>query len=172
MKSVLINLANANRIVDWQDDAMYGYADPQEGTARLSISDAQWAKQNDGIAQGLYNNVVQAWIAPPDPIPDGKEAQWDGTAWVLIDLPPPPPPPVPRSITMRQARLVLLQAGLLGQVNQAIAAMPGDAGEAARIEWEYATSIDRDNPLFGSLASALGLSEQQVDAMFIAGAGL
>jgi hypothetical protein len=53
---------------------------------------------------------------------------------------------------MRQARLALLGAGLLDTVNAAIAAMPGAADDAARIEWEFATTIERSNPLFTQLA--------------------
>nr|WP_319566289.1 hypothetical protein [uncultured Rhodoferax sp.] len=78
----------------------------------------------------------------------------------------------PAAITMRQARLALLGAGLLAQVNAAIAAMPGAAGEAARIEWEYAQEVRRDSPLLAALAPALGMSSAQVDDLFVAAAGL
>lgn len=83
-----------------------------------------------------------------------------------------PPVAVPTAITMRQARLALLGAGLLAQVNAAIAAMSGDAGEAARIEWEYAQEVRRDSPLLGALTPALGMSSAQVDALFEAAAAL
>ncbi|MDR1888158.1 MAG: hypothetical protein LBQ81_02025 [Zoogloeaceae bacterium] len=73
---------------------------------------------------------------------------------------------------MRQARLALLGAGLLDVVNATIAGMEGDAGKAARIEWEYATSIERDNPLFVGLSEQLGLTGEQLDALFIQAAAL
>lgn len=79
---------------------------------------------------------------------------------------------VPTAITMRQARLALLGAGLLAQVNAAIAAMPGDGGQAARIEWEYAQDVRRDSPLMGGMVASLGLTGNQVDALFVAAAGL
>lgn len=75
-------------------------------------------------------------------------------------------------ITMRQARLALLGAGLLAGVNDALAAMPGIEGEAARLEWEYATEVRRDSVLVAGLAGVLGLTGAQVDALFIAGARL
>ena len=53
---------------------------------------------------------------------------------------------------MRQARLALLGAGKLAEVNTAIAAMPGAAGEAARIEWEYSGEVHRDKALIQALA--------------------
>lgn len=79
---------------------------------------------------------------------------------------------IPASVSMRQARLALLSAGLLTQVNTAIAAMPGTAGEAARIEWEYATEVRRDSPLIAALAPALGMTDAQIDALFVSAAGL
>ena len=45
--------------------------------------------------------------------------------------------PVPQSVTMRQARLALLQAGKLQAVNNAISSMTCPQGESARIEWDY-----------------------------------
>lgn len=83
-----------------------------------------------------------------------------------------PPPPIPTAVTMRQARLALLQANLLTQVNNAIAAMPGPAGEAVRIEWEYAQGLDRNHALVQALIPALGLTEAQVDALFTEAAKL
>lgn len=86
--------------------------------------------------------------------------------------PPPAPVPVPSAITMRQARLALLGAGLLQHVNNAIDAMPGQAGEAVLIEWEYAQEVQRQSPLIGALGPALGITPEQIDQLFIAGAAL
>lgn len=77
-----------------------------------------------------------------------------------------PPSTVPVTVSMRQARLALLGAGLLAGVNSAIAAMPGAGGEAARIEWEYAQEVRRDSALVASLATSLGLTAAQLDALF------
>lgn len=74
---------------------------------------------------------------------------------------------VPVSISPRQARLVLLAGGLLAAVEAAIAAMPAPEGDAARIEWEYATEIRRDSALLEALGPQLGLTAEQIDQMFI-----
>jgi len=84
----------------------------------------------------------------------------------------PPPSDVPQAVTMRQARLALLGAGLLSQVNAAIASMSGAEGEAARIEWEYAQEVRRDSALAQSLVPALGMNEAGLDALFTAAAAL
>jgi hypothetical protein len=81
-------------------------------------------------------------------------------------------PPLPRVVTMRQARLALLSAGMLSAVSAAIAAAPGTAGDAARIEWEYAATVDRDSPLVAGLIATLGLTSEQLDTLFAAAAGL
>lgn len=81
-------------------------------------------------------------------------------------------PPVPASVTMRQARLALLQAGHLAAVTAALAATPGMAGEAARIEWEYASTLERDSVLVQAFAAQLGLSGAALDALFSTAASL
>lgn len=81
-------------------------------------------------------------------------------------------PSVPQSVTMRQARLALLRAGKLQSVNNAIAAMIGPEGEAARIEWDYSNEVRRTQPLTVALAQAIGMTEQEMDALFIEAAKL
>lgn len=82
----------------------------------------------------------------------------------------PPLPTVPSSVTPYQARMALLGAGLLAAVD----ALMADAGtdQAARIAWEYATAIERDSPFVVALAPALGLTEEQIDGLFIAAAAI
>ena len=75
-------------------------------------------------------------------------------------------------VTMRQARLALLGAGKLPAVNEAIAAMQGAQGEAARIEWEYSQEVQRDRGLVSALSSQLGMTEEQLDALFTAAAAI
>ncbi len=79
----------------------------------------------------------------------------------------------PSSVTMRQARLALLGAGLLDAVEAAIAAMT-DATQrrAAEIEWEYAQTVDRNSPFTQQLASGLGLTSEQLDSLFTQAAAL
>ena len=68
----------------------------------------------------------------------------------------------PQSVTARQARRALNAAGLLDNIDAALAAMPRDA----QIEWEYAHEIRRDSPLIASVASGLGLENAAIDELF------
>lgn len=78
----------------------------------------------------------------------------------------------PKTVTVRQVRLQLLAAGYLPTVTDAIAAMTGPEGEAARIEWEYATEVKRDHPLTQALMAVLGLTDEQMNELFVAAAAL
>lgn len=79
---------------------------------------------------------------------------------------------VPESVTMRQARLALLGAGLLANVDTAINSLASPAKEQARIEWDYSSDVQRHRSLVSTLGAALGLTEAQLDALFIKAATL
>lgn len=79
---------------------------------------------------------------------------------------------IPTSVSPRQARLALLGAGLLPLVQTALEALPEPMKSAALIEWEYATTIDRGSNLVTALGGSLGLTEAQLDGLFIAAATL
>lgn len=84
----------------------------------------------------------------------------DGTA---------PDMPAPVSVlTMRQAKLVLLEHGMLDEVNSAVSR----ADRATQIEWEYATEVRRDWPTLAVMAAALNLDDSLLDALFVQGKGL
>ena len=70
--------------------------------------------------------------------------------------------PVPQQVTMRQARLALLSAGLLDDVEMVIAA----AGRAAQLEWEYAAVVERSNPAVAILQQQKALTDGQIDDLF------
>ncbi|MDO8980541.1 MAG: hypothetical protein Q7V17_15040 [Afipia sp.] len=73
------------------------------------------------------------------------------------------PPAIPRTVTPRQARLALFNAGLLDAVQAAVDV----AGGATKITWEYAMEISINDPLIASLAQSLELSQEQVEGLFI-----
>jgi hypothetical protein len=80
--------------------------------------------------------------------------------------------PKVQTVTMRQARLALLQAGYYAVVNNAIATMPGAAGDAARIEWDYASTVERGSSITAAMAAMLALNEEEMDTLFSTAATL
>jgi hypothetical protein len=80
---------------------------------------------------------------------------------------PPMPPRVPREIANWRARAVLELAGLLPTVEATISGIEGQAGTVVRNAWQSGAPLARHGPTVSALAPALGLTEAQVDAMFI-----
>ena len=117
---------------------------------------AQYADQTiTELEQALADAIDKATEAPSAP-----------------DLPTPTVAGIPTRVSMRQARLALLGAGKLAAVDAAIDAMPEPQKSAARIEWEYAAEVRRDNAFVAGLAPALGMTDAQVAALFVAAAAL
>lgn len=81
-------------------------------------------------------------------------------------------PQVPQQVTMRQARLALLHAGLLDNVGEAIDSLPSPDKEVARIEWDYSSAVERNRPLVDMIGAALGLDAAALDTMFVTAAAL
>ena len=79
---------------------------------------------------------------------------------------------VPHEVTMRQARLALLAAGKLDDVDAAIASMSEPQRTAASIEWEYSSALQRSNQFVSQLGAALDLDESGIDALFVDAAKL
>lgn len=74
---------------------------------------------------------------------------------------------VPKSVSMRQARIALFNAGLLSNVDAAIASLPEPQQTVAKISWDYSSTVERNNPVFIQLATALGLNSAQIDQFMI-----
>jgi hypothetical protein len=72
---------------------------------------------------------------------------------------------VPQSVTSFQARAALHVGGWLERV-EALMADP-NIDPVARIAWEYAQELQRQSPTVAAFADALGLTDWQVDELFI-----
>lgn len=69
---------------------------------------------------------------------------------------------VPQSVTPRQARLALLQATLLDEVELLLA-----NDKAMKIWWEYSLDIERNHEYIVMMGMALGLTATQLDDLFV-----
>lgn len=79
-----------------------------------------------------------------------------------------PPPRRVNNITPRQARLALTHFGLRSQVEAYVAAASQDVKDT----WEFATMINRDDPLIQTAQALLSLTDAQIDALFVYGEGI
>lgn len=134
------------------------------------------AIQSTGLIP-LTTTVPPTHDAATQAVEETAPVQIDGVwtqQWTVRDLTPEElKARVPTVVTMRHARLALLQAGLLSQVEAAIAAIEDPVQrQAVQIEWEYAAEINREHPWVQGLATALGLNETQLDDLFVAASRL
>jgi len=89
------------------------------------------------------------------------QALCDGTA------PPPIPPRVPREIAAWRARVILQENGLLAAVGKALASLPDPDGSVG-LAWQCAAPLARHGKTVLFIAAVIGLSDAQLDQMFIA----
>lgn len=79
-----------------------------------------------------------------------------------------PPPKVPDYVTPLQARKILRLLGYLDDLEL----LMEESTPEVRDAWEYATVIERHNPLILEFAEELELDENDVDLLFIEAAKL
>lgn len=80
---------------------------------------------------------------------------------------------MPQELTPRQVRLAMLGAGLdLSQIDTMIAGLDEPQKSQVKIMWEYSTVFLRKDPILNGFAEQLGLSQEDVDNLFIAGASI
>lgn len=111
------------------------------------------------------------WMGRTDLVPPvvgvAQSAVFRSGAWEVVEV-DPVVVPVPTVVTMSQAQLALLAAGHLDSIEAAVAQMPREA----QILWRKANTVVRGDALLVELAALLGLTELDIDALFIAAAKL
>ena len=124
-----------------------------------------------GILKEIHDlaAIPKNWtkVSPPD-IPEGKFAKYADRRWRLLSE-KIYPKKVPLTITKRQAKQQLLLAGLLDDVELGITNITNETEKRlAQIYWEDSQEFERNHPMLISLGnSILGLTEQQLDDLFI-----
>lgn len=84
----------------------------------------------------------------------------------------PAPPPVPSVIANWRAKAVLSIAGILPAVDAALNALPDPDKTVALAAWNGGAEVYRNGPTVAAAIAALGLSDAEVDAMFVQAAAL
>ena len=107
-------------------------------------------------------------ITPPEN-PDNKPMELTMDGWVIRDVRPPKPETVPASITPVQARVVMNHHNLRDSVEALISQ---SENQDIKDYWEFSLAIERNNPILLSMAEQLGLTDEQLDNLFIEGAKL
>jgi hypothetical protein len=122
----------------------------QSGSIKAVIGGTEWVVPDD--LSNSHRRLIAGWEAQGNTIP----------AYA-----PPPPSPV-EIVSARQFKLQLLAAGLLDQVDAWIA---GQA-KAVQIAYEYSGTFVRTEPMMTSGFAAMGFTDEQVDAFYLAASRL
>lgn len=134
---------------------------------------ATWLKIEGGIVtQGIVMGDKQDMTHIAALGLDGHWVQSDtaGIGWAYaggVFTQPVTPVVVPQTITRRQGRVALMQAGKL----EAAEAIVKAGGLAAQIEYEAAT-WERGNAYLQQIWALLGGSDKELDALFVLAASL
>ena len=135
-------------------------------------------------SDGVYSDAIEADPAGPMParstptappeVPEGRVARWVG-AWVASEPAQPAPalPVVPASVSRAQGKAALIGAELWPAVLAYFADI-SDPKQRALAEVALHDTLEwrRDSPFLAVCAVTLGLSESDLDNLFITAAGI
>lgn len=149
-----------------------------------------WYTQSVDTDEVLPNSSS---IAPPTGLAEGHRANYTGNEWIDMEYTPPIPEmpiyipepqvyvelteeqlainhskiPKPQVVTMRQAQLALLGAGLFDGIMPIINAIADPTEkQAALIEWTTAKEVQRTSTFLSKMQAALGKTDAEIDTLF------
>ena len=126
----------------------------EESWITLAFDDGTTSQVSNDDIRRQYTDLYNKWLSEGNiPLPEFTDEE---LLQQIEDA-------KPKVVTMRQARLALLQSGLLQTVQDAIA---NSTDEAMKIEWEYATEVRRDWGSLITLVTQLGITDLQLDDLF------
>lgn len=127
---------------------------------------------SEGLPLGFYDDTIH--VQMPNGVIKLTDAQWQEfidnnglRKWhggeVQACTPPETLAPIPQAISRFQARAALLAADLLSDVEAAVAA----ADPFSQLAWAEAQEWRRDSPTLDALAKGIGLTDAEIDDLFI-----
>lgn len=123
-------------------------------TYTLHIQSGTVTRDADGVEVAPAQSVTDAdYVAYIEWINAGNEPR-------ILDY---PTAAVPQEVSMRQAQQALLQEGMLDTVEQVVA----QADRAIQIDWYKGQTVRRDWPALIVVQSLLGMTDRQIDELFV-----
>lgn len=120
----------------------------------LHIQSGSVTRDTDGVEVAPAQSVTDPdYVAYIQWIEAGNESR-------TVDY---PMPLVPQEVSMRQAQQALLQAGMLDTVEQVVS----QADRAVQIDWQKGQTVRRDWPALTVVKTLMGMTERQIDELFI-----
>lgn len=113
------------------------------------------------IVTKVRPDVPPGWTPPEGHTAVPEDQLPPGTPWV-----PQPPPPVPAEVPLWAFRAALALAGLKASAEALIAALPEPEKTVASEQYMFGNFIERAHPMINGLGAQLGLTTEQIDALF------
>jgi hypothetical protein len=76
-------------------------------------------------------------------------------------------PPLPQTATAGNFMRALIELGWYDDIDAAVTALPGQQGQIARALWGRAVEFPRNDPLLTQIAAAVGMTEADIDAVYV-----
>ena len=134
------------------------------------------AADESPLEPGVFLIPGGAVDVEPPVVPDGHRARWSN-GWAIEAIPQPAPEPepeplppaVPQQVSRAQGKAVLIQTGLWQQVLNFVEAIPDPMQRAlAEVALHDTQNWQRNSPFLNTAAAALGITQAQMDELFIA----
>lgn len=99
---------------------------------------------------------------------EGKVITADENGYPVLIDPPPAPPYVPQQVTRAQGKAALIQSGMWQDVLDYVDSITDPQEKSlALVALNDTTHWQRTSPFLNGAATALGLTEQQLDDLFV-----
>lgn len=168
-------ISTVSYVIEFTDDRFPGQSSVHGGIVSISSAALPETASREQIATAVLNTMPETYF-------DGlvgfhvnqMEFEYERATNEEVIIDPDPVDPTPQNLTARQLRLGLITNGIsTSTVDAAIAAIEdATEREIAQTEWEYASTFERTHPLITKVGLALGLTEEQIDAMWLSAATL
>lgn len=122
-----------------------------------------------------YPYFKEDWILIETEITESFiKAKWNGAQWIEGALPEEIAEAnrakVPESISQMKLRKQLILSGIsISSIDALIQSLPQPNRDLIYTMWEYAVVFDRANPELNAMAEMLGITQEQLDEIFING---
>ena len=127
-----------------EKDPFNGKEEPEDWNEIEGFIDIAKLKSNPPNSYSVWNEDTKTWIED-----ETLKEEYEKSL-------------IPKTITLRQARLYLLSIGLLDDLENII-----NQNRAYQIEWEYANQIERESSLVSIMGQTLNLDDTAIDNMFM-----
>lgn len=127
-------------------------------------------RDSDGEVVQQWGGTWGIYVSAPNPmrLPNGDDVHAPAigqsyAGYTLMELYADEPLPRVAHVTPRQAKLALLAAGLLDSVESIVI----QQDRATQISWNEAIEFRRSDTLINNLGKQLGLTDEQIDNLFL-----